>query len=148
MPPRLHIILRLIWDFLINAVARAIICGTAPIMLCVEGPLDFVKDATAVFFIIKLDDIEDTAYLNEWETWCPLLLESHYEVSVANDHAYKINGLRKLLQFPSVQDVKSEWEVCDEKKRLEADRRKSSTDNEYSAPPAPAVSEEEVEPAS
>merc|ERR1712062_169384 len=58
MPPRLNILLRLCWDLAVNGFARSMICGTAPIMLCVEGPLDFVKDATAVFFIIKLDDIQ------------------------------------------------------------------------------------------
>jgi len=116
--PRLHILCRLFWDFMINAVARVIICGTAPIMLCVEGPLDFVKDATAVFFIIKLDDVEDDAYLSETNTWNPILKDSHYEITVANDHIYKIAGLRKLLGFPSVETVLDEWDANPEKKHL------------------------------
>jgi len=46
-------------DFGINAFARLVIMYTFPIMLCVEGPLNFVKDCTAIFFITTLDDISD-----------------------------------------------------------------------------------------
>eukprot|EP00421_Protoceratium_reticulatum_P061043 CAMPEP_0168487160 /NCGR_PEP_ID=MMETSP0228-20121227/67492_1 /TAXON_ID=133427 /ORGANISM="Protoceratium reticulatum, Strain CCCM 535 (=CCMP 1889)" /LENGTH=410 /DNA_ID=CAMNT_0008503767 /DNA_START=30 /DNA_END=1264 /DNA_ORIENTATION=- len=38
-------------------VARDLIMFTFPIMLCVEEPLDFVKDCTAVFFMVSLDDL-------------------------------------------------------------------------------------------
>jgi len=44
-------------DLLINRLFRSIIIYTFPIMLCVEGPLDFVKDCTAIWFITTLDDL-------------------------------------------------------------------------------------------
>mmetsp|Transcript_14211 Transcript_14211/g.41430 ORF Transcript_14211/g.41430 Transcript_14211/m.41430 type:complete len:435 (+) Transcript_14211:55-1359(+) len=44
-------------DFVVNSVARDLIMFTFPIMLCVEEPLDFVKDCTAVFFMVSLDDL-------------------------------------------------------------------------------------------
>jgi len=119
MPPRLHILFRIFCDFSINAVARAVICGTAPIMLCVEGPLDFVKDATAVFFIIKLDDVEDNSFLKDHDPWNPLEQDSSYEVHIANDSGYKIHGLRELLEFPSAQSVKQQWEKSSKKKHLD-----------------------------
>jgi hypothetical protein len=50
--------LRSCMDLLISSVARDIIMFTFPIMLCVEGPLDFVKDCTAVFFLTTIDDLE------------------------------------------------------------------------------------------
>lgn len=43
-------------DCLVNSIARDIILYTFPLMLCVEGPLDFVKDCTAIFFLTTLDD--------------------------------------------------------------------------------------------
>mmetsp|Transcript_69368 Transcript_69368/g.206604 ORF Transcript_69368/g.206604 Transcript_69368/m.206604 type:complete len:407 (+) Transcript_69368:70-1290(+) len=43
-------------DFLVNSIARDMLMYTFPIMLCVEEPLDFVKDCCAVFFITTLDD--------------------------------------------------------------------------------------------
>eukprot|EP00928_Gymnodinium_smaydae_P005272 TRINITY_DN11805_c0_g1_i4.p1 TRINITY_DN11805_c0_g1~~TRINITY_DN11805_c0_g1_i4.p1 ORF type:complete len:324 (+),score=98.09 TRINITY_DN11805_c0_g1_i4:197-1168(+) len=52
-------IFRAFMDFCINGLSRSIIMYTFPIMLCVEGPLDFVKDCTAVLFISTLDDIGD-----------------------------------------------------------------------------------------
>jgi len=49
--------LRSVMDFTVNGVARSILLYTVPIMVCVEEPLDFVKDLTAVMFITLLDDI-------------------------------------------------------------------------------------------
>jgi hypothetical protein len=49
---------RCLMDFIINSICWSLIVYTFPIMLCVEGPLDFVKDCTAVFFISQLDDID------------------------------------------------------------------------------------------
>lgn len=57
-PIWLEFYFRAFMDMMINGVARTMILGTAPIMLCVEGHMDFVKDVTALFFIMKLDDIE------------------------------------------------------------------------------------------
>jgi len=48
--------LRALMDYLVNGVSRDIIMFTFPIMLCVEEPLDFVKDCTAIFFLTTLDD--------------------------------------------------------------------------------------------
>lgn len=59
---RIPLTYRTVWemrswmDFIINSVARDMLMYTFPIMLCVEGPLDFVKDCCAVFFITTLDD--------------------------------------------------------------------------------------------
>merc|ERR1712157_584699 len=38
---------------------------TFPVMLAVEGPLDFVKDCTAVLFISTLDDTDEPKDLKE-----------------------------------------------------------------------------------
>jgi len=54
---RVEWFVRAFLDFCINGVGRTIIMYTFPIMLCVEGPLDFVKDCTAVLFITQLDDL-------------------------------------------------------------------------------------------
>jgi len=48
-----------IMSAIVNQFFRRIILGTAPVLLGVEGPLDFIKDCLAVFFITKLDDLED-----------------------------------------------------------------------------------------
>eukprot|EP00450_Noctiluca_scintillans_P036436 CAMPEP_0194548160 /NCGR_PEP_ID=MMETSP0253-20130528/93194_1 /TAXON_ID=2966 /ORGANISM="Noctiluca scintillans" /LENGTH=416 /DNA_ID=CAMNT_0039395443 /DNA_START=61 /DNA_END=1311 /DNA_ORIENTATION=+ len=50
---------RMLMDFIVNALLRDVIKYTFPIMLCAEDPLDFVKDCTAVFFIVQLDDLQD-----------------------------------------------------------------------------------------
>jgi len=52
-------VLRFMADVFINGFCRIMILGTAPIMLCVEGHMDFVKDVTAIFFIFQLDDFDD-----------------------------------------------------------------------------------------
>eukprot|EP00448_Togula_jolla_P026063 CAMPEP_0170650292 /NCGR_PEP_ID=MMETSP0224-20130122/45729_1 /TAXON_ID=285029 /ORGANISM="Togula jolla, Strain CCCM 725" /LENGTH=498 /DNA_ID=CAMNT_0010981953 /DNA_START=53 /DNA_END=1549 /DNA_ORIENTATION=- len=57
--------LRAVMDFSINSTCRYVIMYTFPIMLCVEEPLDFVKDCMAVFFMTTLDDIEQGKSLNE-----------------------------------------------------------------------------------
>lgn len=46
-------------DFIVNALFRAILIGLAPILLCVEDPMDFIKDVLAIFFVVKLDDFDD-----------------------------------------------------------------------------------------
>lgn len=33
---------------------------TFPVLLCTEGPLDFVKDCTAIFFLTTLDDLDES----------------------------------------------------------------------------------------
>jgi len=51
-------LMRWAMDFAVNSVSRDIIVYTVPILVSVEGPLDFVKDLTAVMFISTLDDLE------------------------------------------------------------------------------------------
>jgi len=51
--------LRRFCSFLVNGVVRAVILGTAPILLCTLAPLDFIANAMAAFFITRLDDLED-----------------------------------------------------------------------------------------
>eukprot|EP00418_Pyrodinium_bahamense_P067452 CAMPEP_0179085796 /NCGR_PEP_ID=MMETSP0796-20121207/38877_1 /TAXON_ID=73915 /ORGANISM="Pyrodinium bahamense, Strain pbaha01" /LENGTH=117 /DNA_ID=CAMNT_0020783243 /DNA_START=199 /DNA_END=552 /DNA_ORIENTATION=- len=43
----------------INLIFRQIIVCSAPVLLGVEEPLDFIKDCLALFFITKLDDLDD-----------------------------------------------------------------------------------------
>lgn len=50
-------LLRSYMDWIVNHVAKHIIMFTFPIFLSNEGPLDFVKDCTAIFFLTSLDDI-------------------------------------------------------------------------------------------
>jgi hypothetical protein len=49
--------IRRFMDFFVNSICRLVVLYAFPIMLCVEEPLDFVKDCTAVFFMTTLDDI-------------------------------------------------------------------------------------------
>jgi hypothetical protein len=49
--------IRWFMDFFVNSICRLVVLYAFPIMLCVEEPLDFVKDCTAVFFMTTLDDI-------------------------------------------------------------------------------------------
>merc|ERR1712232_581950 len=60
-------VFRCLLAFLVNSVSRSVLLGTAPIMLCVEGPMDFIKDVMAVFFIVNLDDYGDTKEINDDE---------------------------------------------------------------------------------
>lgn len=46
-------------DWLVNSMFRAVILSTAPIVLCVEWPMDFIKDCLALVFITSLDDYND-----------------------------------------------------------------------------------------
>jgi len=47
---------RWIMDLAVNSVARNIVLYTVPLLVCIEKPLDVVKDLTAVMFITMLDD--------------------------------------------------------------------------------------------
>merc|ERR1712107_195463 len=52
-------LVRRFMSYMVNRVFRVIILGTAPVLLSVAGPMDFIKDVMAVFFMTKLDDIDD-----------------------------------------------------------------------------------------
>merc|ERR1712032_1386950 len=56
---------RMVLSFIVNRIFRGIILGTGPILLCVCGPMDFIKDCLAIFFITKLDDLDDHQDLQE-----------------------------------------------------------------------------------
>lgn len=57
---RFEICVRMAMSFIVNSYIRQILLYTAPIMLSItRGNLEFIKDSLAVFFITKLD------YLNE-----------------------------------------------------------------------------------
>jgi hypothetical protein len=58
LPLKYELYMRTVMDFCINAAAQKLIMYTVPVFLCVEEPLDFVKDCTALLFISKLDDTE------------------------------------------------------------------------------------------
>lgn len=52
-------------DLIINTFCREVLFGVAPIVLCASGPMDFVKDALAIFFIVRLDDLNDAKSITE-----------------------------------------------------------------------------------
>mmetsp|Transcript_65483 Transcript_65483/g.191627 ORF Transcript_65483/g.191627 Transcript_65483/m.191627 type:complete len:532 (-) Transcript_65483:94-1689(-) len=54
-------IIRCGMDFMVNSFARTIILYTVPIMVCVEHPMDCVKDLTAVMFVTTLDNLDGDA---------------------------------------------------------------------------------------
>lgn len=49
---------RALLDKIANSMFRTLVQSTAPILLCTEEPLDFVKDCLAICFILKIDDYE------------------------------------------------------------------------------------------
>jgi hypothetical protein len=83
-------LIRMLMDFVVNGMIRDLIKYTFPIMLCVEDPLDFVKDCTAVFFIVQLDDLQD------------------------EEEDLTINALKALLKFRIFYETKEE----DKKNRI------------------------------
>mmetsp|Transcript_124209 Transcript_124209/g.215331 ORF Transcript_124209/g.215331 Transcript_124209/m.215331 type:complete len:586 (-) Transcript_124209:221-1978(-) len=66
---QVELIVRWWLDFLINNVFLHTIMVTVPIMLSVEPPLDFVKDVTALFFILKMDDLVEPVDLTREDAW-------------------------------------------------------------------------------
>lgn len=54
---------RAFFSFCVNLLFRQMILVTAPVMLSITDPMDFIKDALAVFFITKLDDLDDVTDL-------------------------------------------------------------------------------------
>lgn len=57
--------LRRTFDFLVNSFVREALLGVTPIILCVESPIDIVKDVLAVFFICKFDDLDDAMSIKD-----------------------------------------------------------------------------------
>lgn len=46
-------------DWTVNSIYRQVLLNTTPVLLCTEGPLDFIKDVLAIAFISALDDVDD-----------------------------------------------------------------------------------------
>eukprot|EP00812_Abedinium_dasypus_P009524 NODE_320_length_1671_cov_297.080446.p1 GENE.NODE_320_length_1671_cov_297.080446~~NODE_320_length_1671_cov_297.080446.p1 ORF type:complete len:497 (+),score=139.92 NODE_320_length_1671_cov_297.080446:3-1493(+) len=83
--------LRFLCDFAVNGVARQLILFTFPIMLCVEEPLDVVKDCTAVFFMTMLDDVKEP------RTWNELMVKLKF--TVAKDELdYEMSGAKSFMR--------------------------------------------------
>lgn len=59
VPLRYQWRLRRFYSHCVNLIFRQVIFSTAPVMLSVAEPLDFIRDALAVFFITNLDDLAD-----------------------------------------------------------------------------------------
>merc|ERR1711920_102829 len=65
-----HIYLRMTFDYIINCLCRNAILGLAPVMLSVDTRMNFIKDCLAVFFICKLDDLNDAKSVKSaFEQW-------------------------------------------------------------------------------
>jgi hypothetical protein len=59
LPIRYEWRLRKFYSLCVNLIFRQVILSTAPVMLSVAEPLDFIRDAFAVLFITNLDDLPD-----------------------------------------------------------------------------------------
>lgn len=47
------------FDWMVNSFVREALLGVAPILMCVVSPIDLIKDVLAVFFICRMDDLDD-----------------------------------------------------------------------------------------
>lgn len=57
--------IRITLDFAVNAGFYSMIMATAPILLSVETPLDFLRDIIAFTFILRFDDLFETRDVTE-----------------------------------------------------------------------------------
>lgn len=104
-------------DFTINSVCRLIIMFTFPIMLCVEEPLDFVKDCTAVFFMTTLDDLE----LDDYKTVPQMMIQLKFNLlyeKILHHPGECHNGLPEI----PVNLTKNEARIAEKPKRGDTDR--------------------------
>jgi len=92
--------IRFIMDLIINKGCRMLIMYTFPIMLCVEDPMDFVKDCTAVLFISTLDDIPDDPRSYDeilvklkFKIYCMLKTKNHGEKPLLADDRQALTNL-------------------------------------------------------
>eukprot|EP00812_Abedinium_dasypus_P009333 NODE_3029_length_840_cov_299.026752.p1 GENE.NODE_3029_length_840_cov_299.026752~~NODE_3029_length_840_cov_299.026752.p1 ORF type:complete len:257 (+),score=79.76 NODE_3029_length_840_cov_299.026752:3-773(+) len=67
--------MRFLCDWAVNGMAKQLVLCIFPIMLCVEEPLDFVKDCTALFFMTMLDDLSPA------RTWNQLMVVLKFKVA-------------------------------------------------------------------
>jgi len=69
VPMKMELHIRRGLDFIINSTCYAMIMATAPLLLSVETPIDFLRDVLAFFFIIRLDDLFQFKNLKEKASW-------------------------------------------------------------------------------
>lgn len=62
---RINYWLRRTLDFGINSLFREALLGIAPVLLCVASPMDLIKDVLAIFFICKMDELNDPMSIEE-----------------------------------------------------------------------------------
>lgn len=91
LPCKFHMWFRYILDRFMNSFCRSMILIMSPIMLCVESPLDFVKDVVAVFFILEIDDLQERMDLTDRNggAWKPYddaeVVKRNYDVDSIRD---------------------------------------------------------------
>jgi len=89
--------MRQFMDMVINRLFRTIIIYTFPIMLCVEAPLDFVKDCTAIWFITTLDDLVETEQKSISEMLVLLRKRIAWDENVKKQHRSLAGNVREIL---------------------------------------------------
>lgn len=74
------LLVRRTMDFSVNACCYSMIMSTAPILLSVETPLDFLRDVIAFTFVLRLDDLYESKDLYEYkDIYAPCKNTSHAE---------------------------------------------------------------------
>lgn len=75
---------RVAFDFVVNSFCREVLLGLAPVVLSVSDRWDFVKDCLAIFFISRLDDLDDHKSLDESiKGW--MVSQQHDEVAGSDE---------------------------------------------------------------
>mmetsp|Transcript_147145 Transcript_147145/g.256838 ORF Transcript_147145/g.256838 Transcript_147145/m.256838 type:complete len:505 (+) Transcript_147145:78-1592(+) len=92
---------RRFFDFMVNRFCRTILLGTSAIILCVEPPLDFIKDVMAVYFICNLDDYDEA---KNWQD----VRESFLDNAVHLPHSG--------VEFPDAQNRVVQFQLHDDTK--------------------------------
>lgn len=108
MTLRHELFMRSKMDMIINGFCRTMIIGTAPIMLCVEDHLDFVKDCTALFFILKLDDLPNPRILTQILNSKDEYAEAQRSLGEGTSPLKMVPGIKKWLH-------KKDGDICGEK---------------------------------
>merc|ERR1712039_979599 len=116
--------LRQTMDKFINSIAYNVIMFTFPIMLCVEGPLDFVKDCTAIFFLTTLDDTGFEKSKNIDQMLTRLKFNRCFERVRAKGHLLNLEDPNAVipLQFTpdeaaSIEYKETEWDQFDKQRK-------------------------------
>lgn len=83
-----RLVFRMFLDFTINSGCYAMVMATAPILLSVATPLDFLRDIIAFTFILRLDDLFESKDLAKAATYIDnknQLMGSEYKGLLCND---------------------------------------------------------------